>query len=141
MWKEEKMKKLAVLFLIFYALIGFSQEPEEIQRSIYFGGGSWYIDGQQRQSLWEVVNDIPNIEFYEISIMSHTDPIGGREFNEYLSRMRSQSVIDLLRKFGMPQEIIKYKDFAFDEPAYDNNTWEGRARNRRVDILFTPIAL
>ncbi|WP_055148515.1 OmpA family protein [Jiulongibacter sediminis] len=135
------MKKLFLIFSIILPLPLVAQQPKEIQKSIYFGGGSWYIDGEQRQSLWEIVNDIPNIEFYEISIMSHTDPIGGREFNERLSRMRSQSVIDLLRNFKVPQEIIKFKDFAFDEPAYDNNTWEGRARNRRVDILFTPIAL
>lgn len=135
------MKKLALLILLFLPVFLEAQEPKEIQKSIYFGGGSWHIDGNQQRGLYDVVSDIPNIEFYEISIMSHTDPIGGREFNEYLSRMRSQSVIDLLRHFKVPQEIIRYKDFAFDEPAYDNNTWEGRARNRRVDILFTPIAL
>lgn len=135
------MKKVVIILLFFLQNTLSAQQPKEIQKSIYFGGGSWYIDGEQRQSLWEIVNDIPNIEFYEIRIMSHTDPIGGREFNERLSRMRSQSVINLLRHFNVPQEIIKYRDFAFDEPAYDNNTWEGRARNRRVDILFTPIAL
>ncbi len=53
--------------------------------------------------------------------------------------MRSASVIDLLKAMDIPQEKIKFKDFAFDAPAYDNNTWEGRERNRRVDIQFKPI--
>ncbi len=133
------MKKflLPVLFLCLFKLA--AQQPKEIQKSIYFGGGSWYIDEEQAGDLQQTIQKIPNLEFYEISIMSHTDPVGGREFNEYLSRRRSQSVIDLLIHFKVPQEIIRFKDFAFDAPAFDNTTWEGRARNRRVDILFTPI--
>ena len=106
---------------------------------IYFGGGSAYIIKQQAQELYDFVNNIKHLEYYEINIMSHTDNIGGREFNEYLSRMRSASVIDLLKAMDIPQEKIKFKDFAFDAPAFDNNTWEGRERNRRVDIQFKPI--
>ncbi|WP_341226081.1 OmpA family protein [uncultured Arcticibacterium sp.] len=131
------------LIILFYFLLvsggSFAQEPKEILRSIYFGGGSWYIDAEQKQSLEELIQSIPNLEYYEIKITSHTDNIGGREFNEYLSRMRSSSVIQQLIDFKVPQEIIRYKDFASDAPVFDNTTNEGRMRNRRVDILFTPI--
>ncbi len=44
-----------------------------------------------------------------------------------------------LRVMEIPQVKIRFKDFAFDTPAYDNNTWEGRERSRRVDIQFKPI--
>ncbi|HLO43858.1 MAG TPA: OmpA family protein [Leadbetterella sp.] len=128
---------LAILF--FSCSTSFSQEMKEIVKSIYFGGGSYQIDRNQAQQLADLVKSIKNLEYYEINIMSHTDPIGGREFNEYLSRMRSQSAIELLKSLEIPQEKVKFKDFAFDAPAYDNNTWEGRARNRRVDIQFKPI--
>ena len=132
------MKTLLLLFLFSFST-SFGQEVKEIVRSIYFGGGSAYIDKQQAQELSNFVKGIKNLEYYEINIMSHTDNIGGREFNEYLSRMRSAAVIDLLRAMEIPQEKIRFKDFAFDAPAYDNNTWEGRERNRRVDIQFKPI--
>ncbi len=135
---QNHMKTLFVLFLFSFNT-SFGQEVKEIVRSIYFGGGSAYIDKQQAQELSDFVKSIKNLEYYEINIMSHTDNIGGREFNEYLSRMRSASVIDLLRAMEIPQEKIRFKDFAFDAPAYDNNTWEGRERNRRVDIQFKPI--
>jgi outer membrane protein OmpA-like peptidoglycan-associated protein len=128
------------LALIFFALnTAHGQEVKEMVRSIYFGGGSAYIIKQQTQELFDFVKNIKHLEYYEINIMSHTDKIGGREFNEYLSRMRSASVIDLLKAMDIPQEKIKFKDFAYDAPAYDNNTWEGRERNRRVDIQFKPI--
>ncbi len=132
------MKTLLILFL-FSLNTSFAQEVKEIVRSIYFGGGSAYIEKEQAQELIDFVKSIKNLEYYEINIMSHTDNIGGREFNEYLSRMRSASVIDLLRAMEIPQEKIRFKDFAFDLPDYDNNTYEGRARNRRVDIQFKPI--
>lgn len=128
---------LAILF--FACSTSFGQEMKEIVKSIYFGGGSYHVDQNQAQQLSDLVNSLNNLEYYEINIMSHTDPIGGRQFNEYLSKMRSQSAINLLKTLDIPQEKIRFKDFAFDAPAYDNNTWEGRARNRRVDIQFKPI--
>jgi outer membrane protein OmpA-like peptidoglycan-associated protein len=135
------MKKLIILLFLAASSQIYAQEPKEILRSIYFGGGSYYIDQEQKESLFELLVDIPNIEFYDISITSHTDNIGGREFNEYLSRMRSESVIRQLVHFKVPQELIRFKDYGFNAPVFDNETWEGRLRNRRVDILFTPIAL
>jgi outer membrane protein OmpA-like peptidoglycan-associated protein len=128
---------LAILF--FACSTSFGQEMKEIVKSIYFGGGSYHVDQNQAQQLSDLVNSLNNLEYYEINIMSHTDPTGGRQFNEYLSKMRSQSAINLLKALDIPQEKIRFKDFAFDAPAYDNNTWEGRARNRRVDIQFKPI--
>jgi outer membrane protein OmpA-like peptidoglycan-associated protein len=128
---------LAILF--FACSTSFGQEMKEIVKSIYFGGGQYHVDQNQAQQLADLVKSIKNLEYYEINIMSHTDPIGGRQFNEYLSKMRSQSAINLLKALDIPQEKIRFKDFAFDAPAYDNNTWEGRARNRRVDIQFKPI--
>jgi outer membrane protein OmpA-like peptidoglycan-associated protein len=128
---------LAILF--FACSTSFGQEMKEIVKNIYFGGGSYHVDQNQAQQLSDLVNSLNNLEYYEINIMSHTDPTGGRQFNEYLSKMRSQSAINLLKALDIPQEKIRFKDFAFDAPAYDNNTWEGRARNRRVDIQFKPI--
>lgn len=131
--------KTILVILFFACSTSFGQEMKEIVKSIYFGGGSYHVDQNQAQQLSDLVNSLNNLEYYEINIMSHTDPIGGRQFNEYLSKMRSQSAINLLKTLDIPQEKIRFKDFAFEAPAYDNNTWEGRARNRRVDIQFKPI--
>jgi outer membrane protein OmpA-like peptidoglycan-associated protein len=86
---------LAILF--FACSTSFGQEMKEIVKSIYFGGGSYHVDQNQAQQLSDLVNSLNNLEYYEINIMSHTDPIGGRQFNEYLSKMRSQSAINLLK--------------------------------------------
>jgi outer membrane protein OmpA-like peptidoglycan-associated protein len=131
--------KIVLLVCIITINSVFGQNSKDIIRSIYFGGGSYYIDNEQLVELSELVKNIKNLEYYEINIMSHTDNIGGKEFNQYLSQMRSRAVIELLKTFDIPQEKIKFKDFGLEDPTFDNNTWEGRQRNRRVDIQFKPI--
>ncbi len=132
---------MKTIIFLFFGLISFcfGQSKNDIIKSIYFGGGSNYIDAEQAVELKELIKSIKNLEYYEINIMSHTDNIGSKEYNQYLSQMRSKAVIDLLRKFDIPQERIKFNDFGLEKPAFDNNTWDGRMANRRVDIQFKPI--
>ena len=111
-------------------------EPTYI-RSVYFRGGSSYVDSFQSFELMQFVDSIPNIHNFIITVHSHTDNIGGKEYNEELSQMRSDSVIEiLLFNDKIEQRVIEKKDFGLFNPVYDNSTWEGRRRNRRVDIIF-----
>jgi outer membrane protein OmpA-like peptidoglycan-associated protein len=132
---------MKMLFVLIFISINssFAQNSNDIIKSIFFGGGSSYIDAEQAQDLADLVKSIKNLEYYEINIMSHTDNIGSKERNQRLSEMRSKSVIDLLRSLDIPQEKIKFKDFGLTAPAFSNDTWEGRINNRRVDIQFKPI--
>lgn len=115
------------------------QEQGYILKSIYFGGGSYYVDEAQAAELTHLIDSIPNIRDFTITIHSHTDNIGGAIYNEWLSQMRSQSAIQelLTNEFSLNQ--IQIKDFGQYNPVYDNSTWEGRLMNRRVDIIFWPI--
>lgn len=116
------------------------QSPDEIRRSIYFGGGSYQIDDDQAQSLQHWLDSIPGLlEKYEIQLISHTDPIGGREFNEWLSRMRSEAVQELLIEMMIPEHKILTKDWGLENPVYRNDTHLGRMMNRRVDVILHPV--
>ncbi len=117
-----------------------SPEPYYIF-SIYFGGGSSYIDGEQVKELGEWLDGIPNIETHQISIHSHTDNIGSMEYNKWLSRMRSESAFQELLHKDIPPDIIDIADFGEQSPVYDNRTWEGKLRNRRVDIIIRPLVM
>lgn len=108
-------------------------------KSIYFGGGSYYIDEGQRQDLKEFIEGFKNIESYKITVHSHTDNIGGVEFNQMLSEMRSQMAIRELVQLQIDPATIEIHDFGEFNPIYDNSTFEGRLRNRRVDIILWPI--
>lgn len=115
-----------------------SPEPSMI-KSIYFGGGSYYIDPFQEEGLEKFINSFPNIQNYTITIHSYTDNIGSDEFNQMLSEMRSYMAIQNLVKFKVPRGIITIHDFGEFNPIYDNSTLEGRLKNRRVDIILWPI--
>ena len=112
-----------------------------ILHSIYFGGGSNYIDDFQLAELYHLLDSIPKVETCTITIHSHTDNIGGKEYNEWLSQKRSQIVIQKLLEKGIFQEMILQKDFGQLNPVFDNSTYMGRLKNRRVDIILWPSSL
>lgn len=130
------------LFLM--AVVGwgnlFAQTGEEIRKSIYFDGGSWYIDDFQRADLEHWLDSIPQLlDKYRVQLISHTDPIGGKQYNEWLSEMRSGAVLQLLLDKDIPKEIISIRDWGLDNPVYSNDNWRGRIMNRRVDVILHPI--
>ena len=109
--------------------------------SIYFGGGSHYVDEAQEQGLYEFLQSIPNIENYAISVHSYTDDIGGVAYNQWLSENRSESVIQKIETQSIDREQISIQDFGMLNPIYDNSTWEGKLKNRRTDVILIPLYL
>ena len=134
---------IGYIILLLLAIPSFSQEEEskQIRYSIYFGGGSYYIDKEQSQDLKDFLEQFDSFDEYHISIHSHTDNIGGKEYNEWLSQMRSKATIRKLMENNVPEVIISIQDFGQHNPVYDNDSWLGRMKNRRVDIIFWPIVL
>lgn len=128
--------------LIIYAHLGYSQRhaTEEIRKSIFFGGGSYYIDEGQVTRLFHWLDSIPNaLEKYQIQLISHTDPIGGKAYNEWLSKRRSEAVQQVLLEREIPDHKISIKDWGLENPVYTNDSWGGMQMNRRVDVILYPI--
>ncbi len=135
------MHRMVTIVLAFsiLPLISFAQQ-DEIRKSIYFRGGSYYVDKFQAKELSDWLDSIPNLlEKYQIQLTSHTDPIGGKEFNEWLSKMRSETVFQLLREMSIPEQMIHIKDWDYDNAVYRNDNYYGRMLNRRVDVILHPI--
>lgn len=132
---------IIVFTLLFFKISVLSaQQKDEIRKSIYFGGGSYDIDEAQAHELYQWLDSIPNLlDKFDIQLISHTDPIGGKEFNEWLSRMRSDAVLQLLIKKQIPRSRISIKDWNFDNPVYNNNNYSGMQMNRRVDVILYPV--
>lgn len=143
------MKNLITLLVISVALpaslLGQDDEsnkgPNYKIFSIYFGGGSYYIDKEQEQELFQWLDAIPHLEDQEIAIHGHTDNIGSVEYNKLLSRYRCEAALMKLIKHGILEEQITIEDFGEHNPIYDNATWEGKLKNRRVDVIIKPIVM
>jgi outer membrane protein OmpA-like peptidoglycan-associated protein len=117
------------------------QYEDEIRKSIFFGGGSYYVDEVQIEELYHWLDSVPNLlEKYDIHLISHTDPIGGREYNEWLSRMRSEAVEQVILNRGdISERKISIKDWGLQNPVYSNQSYDGMQMNRRVDVILYPI--
>lgn len=146
--------KLFVVFICLYwpiLLIGQNEEIEAeavvkiednqtILKSIFFGGGSAYIDAKQVQALQEFIYAVENINRYEILVHSFTDNIGSREYNQWLSQQRSDAVIWELEQLAIPIDLLLKADFGEDDPLYSNHTYQGQLHNRRVDVILRPLS-
>ncbi|MEQ8628739.1 OmpA family protein [Ekhidna sp.] len=137
------MRIASVILFVFSSLSSLAQDHPEayILKSIYFGGGSYYVDEYQYEELKHLVDSVKDIRDYTITIHSHTDNIGGAAYNEWLSQMRGDEVIQKLLNLEFKSNQIEKRDFGQFNPVYDNNTWEGRRKNRRVDIIFWPVVM
>ena len=107
-------------------------------KSIFFGGGNYYIDDQQKQELNDFLDSIDGLEQYQVMVTSHTDTIGSLEYNQWLSNMRSNSTIQLLELRCIPEAAIIRKDYGELNPDFDNSTWKGKLQNRRADVVLIP---
>ncbi|MEQ8303835.1 MAG: OmpA family protein [Cyclobacteriaceae bacterium] len=133
------MQRVLSILLVFGVFAANAQQ-DEIRKSIYFGGGSYYVDEFQEEELSRWLDSIPNLlEKYQIQLTSHTDPYGGKRFNEWLSQMRSESVYQILLQKNIPEFIIHVKDWSYENAVYRNDSYYGRMLNRRVDVILHPI--
>ncbi|HEY0712788.1 MAG TPA: OmpA family protein [Polyangia bacterium] len=76
-----------------------------------------------------------------VTIEGHTDSTGQREYNVDLSRRRAQAVRDYLTSRGVRADLFNVAGIGPDRPVANNRTPEGRANNRRVEIIIPPSAL
>ncbi|MBV2359611.1 OmpA family protein [Thalassococcus sp. CAU 1522] len=75
-----------------------------------------------------------------VQVIGHTDNTGGAAYNLDLSQRRAQSVANVLIGQGVPSFRIATFGRGEDQPIASNLTPEGRAQNRRVEIVILPNA-
>lgn len=82
------------------------------------------------------------IEAYEgctLAVQGHTDAVGNEKNNKKLSKDRAESVRQyFLANSTITEARIKSVGFGSDQPVAKNTTKEGRALNRRIDVVITP---
>lgn len=74
----------------------------------------------------------------KIVVEGHTDSQGGESYNQDLSQRRAQAVRDYLVSRGIAADRVTSQGFGFSRSVADNKSPEGRANNRRVEIVVQP---
>ncbi len=107
--------------------------------NITFAFGSSNINADFYQILNSVALVVNEFEKTYIDITGHTDSVGAAAFNQQLSEKRASSVARYLESQQvLPQRIIT-SGMGLEAPVASNDTPEGRAQNRRVELMLTPL--
>ena len=81
-----------------------------------------------------VVDALLKFNTVRIEIQAHTDSQGKETYNLNLSQSRAKSVVIYLKSKGIVEDRMEFKGYGETQPFFDNNTKEGRAKNRRVEF-------
>jgi chemotaxis protein MotB len=114
----------------------------ELPDNVLFDSGASELKPEGQATLIEVVQILRSIEGRHFQIAGHTDnvPIRSRRFpsNWELSGARAVTVTRFMIDQGMPADRISAVGYAETQPIDTNDTEEGRARNRRIEIALMP---
>jgi OOP family OmpA-OmpF porin len=106
---------------------------------VRFGVGSAALSSGQDELVGRVAQAIGKFPGAEVRLEGHTDDTGGRDANLRLSRRRAESVArELEQRLGRAPEEFTTEGYGPDRPIALNSTPEGRARNRRIDVVIRP---
>jgi len=103
---------------------------------VLFERGQAELKESAMTSLVEVVDLLQSEPDKQIRIEGHTDSTGSAEVNLRLSQQRADSVRDALVSLGVSADRLRSVGMGEDYPIASNEDEEGRARNRRVDVIL-----
>jgi outer membrane protein OmpA-like peptidoglycan-associated protein len=107
--------------------------------SVLFASNKDALLPAAQERLAQVAEALKTQEDHKIVVEGHTDSQGSDASNQTLSERRAQAVVSFLISKGVPVEQIKAQGLGMSRPIADNKSAEGRANNRRVEIIVQPV--
>lgn len=95
------------------------------------------LSEEAKINLAKFSNTLEDIPDTEITIYGHTDNVGSAEANQKVSTKRAETVAKYLQSCGIASDRMIVEGKSFTNPVASNETAEGRAQNRRVEIFIT----
>ncbi len=112
-----------------------------LPQDILFDVDSAVVNPGLRSDLYSVAQNLQNYPDSRVQIVGHTDNSGGAEHNQQLSERRANAVADILMNGGVAFSRINAYGRGEDQPVASNLTEDGKAQNRRVEIVILPNAV
>lgn len=106
--------------------------------SILFATDSAAVSGPAQNDLYTVARNLNQYPNSRVEVIGHTDNTGSAAYNMDLSQRRAQSVVGILRAAGVAQNRLVAVGRGESMPVATNQTVQGRAQNRRVEIIIRP---
>ena len=103
---------------------------------VRFGFDTTRLNRAVLESLAEVAVVLNSHRQARAIIVGHADSSGSKAYNQKLSELRAQSVVEQLIEFGVMAKQLEWRGEGETHPTGDNTTAEGRAKNRRVEVTI-----
>lgn len=117
---------------------------EELDKSgfitlyLHFDTAKSSIKPDSAGTIQEIANLLRARPQLKVAIEGHTDNVGSPASNKALSEGRSKAVLDAVVAAGIAPARLKSAGYGQERPIADNRTEEGRAKNRRVELVKLP---
>ena len=105
-----------------------------VLKGVQFDIAKATIKPESYQILDEVVEVLVKNPHLKIEIQGHTDSTGSAEMNLKLSQNRAASVLEYFVSNGIERTRLSCRGFGMEKPIASNDTIDGRAKNRRVEL-------
>lgn len=109
-----------------------------LPENVTFPTGSAVVNTAFLPSLAQVARSLQAHPNSTVFVVGHTDNVSSAALNQQLSEERARAVAQILIADGVAPGRITYAGRSYLEPIASNATAEGRAQNRRVEIIITP---
>lgn len=128
---KELMKQNVTASNIFDAL----SRDGHIALYINFDTGKSIIRDESKAIIDQIVQMLRANPDLKLNVEGHTDNIGSPASNKTLSEARAKSVVSSIVNQGITADRLNPEGYGQDKPVADNSTEEGRAKNRRVELV------
>lgn len=122
-------------------VVSANQMLDEINRNgfialyIQFDTGKWDLKADGQATVREIVAMLKAAPQLKLAIEGHTDNVGTAAANKSLSANRARSVMQAIVAGGIAAARLSAEGFGAERPVADNRSEEGRAKNRRVELV------
>jgi len=112
----------------------------DMPSNVTFAFDSATLNSQFDTVLDKVADTLKEYDKTVVEVAGHTDSVGSDAYNQTLSEKRANSVADYLSGHGMQRTRMVTIGAGEGHPVASNDTEEGRAQNRRVEITIVPVS-
>ena len=106
--------------------------------TVYFATNQSAINlsSKERKDFSDLMYYLENVQGSKLEIGGHTDNVGDPGANKNLSQKRAKFVKDYFNRNGLSSRQMTAKGYGLEKPIASNNTSEGKAKNRRVEVIL-----
>jgi len=108
---------------------------------VLFATGRYDLTSSARTKLAKVSGILLSYPGLKLQVEGYTDSVGGDDYNQRLSEQRAGAVRDFLVQQGVSMNNVAAVGYGKSDPIADNTTAEGRAENRRVELVVSGEAI